>query len=167
MITRKPLAAWILIAILSVLITTTLHAQMNDMKTSSDHVMVLPGDIKWMDNPNPAFLPGMKMAVIDGDPGSSGPYTVRIMIPNGYKIMPHFHPTDENITVLKGNFMMGIGDKFDEKALTGMPEGGYMSMKTGTHHYAMAKGETVIQVHGMGPFKLTYVNPDDDPRNKK
>jgi quercetin dioxygenase-like cupin family protein len=109
----------------------------------------------------------MKMAVIDGDPSSNGDCTQRLMFPNGYKVMPHFHPADENITVLKGTFMMGIGDAFDEKALMGISEGGYMSMKKGTHHYAMAKGETVIQVHGAVPFILSYVNPNYDPRIKK
>jgi quercetin dioxygenase-like cupin family protein len=88
------------------------------------------------------------------------------MFPDGYKIMAHFHPTDENIIVLKGNFMMGVGDKFDERSLKPMPEGGFMSMKTGTHHYAMAKGETIIQLYALGPFVITYVNPDDDPRKK-
>jgi len=167
MIPKQPLAVWMLVCILSALITSAVQAQHTDMQTPADHVMVLPGDIKWMLDANPAFLPGMKMAVIDGNPSSAGPYTVRLMVPNGYKVMPHFHPTDENITVLKGNFMMGIGDKFNEKDLVGMPEGTYMSMKTGTRHYAMAKGETIIQVHGVGPFTLTYVNPEDDPRNKK
>jgi len=89
-----------------------------------------------------------------------------LMFPDGYKVMAHFHPTDENIVVLKGNFMMGIGDKFDEKSLKPMPEGGFMSMKAGTHHYAMAKGETIIQLYALGPFVITYVNPDDDPSKK-
>src|SRR5215471_12117482 len=143
--TKRQMAVWMLTCILSALVTPAVHAQ--DMKMATDHVLVLPGDIKWMENANPAFLPGMKMAVIDGNPSASGLYTVRLTMPDGYKIMPHFHPTDENITVLKGNFMMGIGDKFDEKALVTIPQGGYMSMKTGTHHYAMAKGETIVQVH--------------------
>ena len=157
--------AWMLVCVLSVLFTPAVHAQNPDM--NADHVLILPGDIKWKQDANPAFLPGMKMAVIDGDPSSNGPFTVRIMIPNSYKIMPHFHPADENITVLKGTFMMGTGDQFDEKALMAISEGGYMSMKKGIHHYAMAKGETLIQVHGVGPFTLTYVDPNDDPRNKK
>jgi quercetin dioxygenase-like cupin family protein len=162
----KTQMARMLVCVIGVLFTSAVHAQNTDM--NADHVLILPGDIKWMKDANPAFLPGMKMAVIDGNPASNGGlYTVRLMFPNGYKVMPHFHPADENITVLKGTFMMGIGDTFDEKALMPISEGGYMSMKKGTHHYAMAKGETVIQVHGIGPFILTYVNPGDDPRNKK
>jgi hypothetical protein len=152
--------------ILAVLFTSILHAQNSDMP--SDHVLILPGDIKWVKDANPAFLPGIKMAVLDGNPSSNGgQYTVRLMIPNGFKIMPHFHPADENITVLKGTFMMGMGDSFDEKALMSISENGYMSMKKGIHHYATAKGETIIQVNGVGPFLLTYVDPNDDPRNKK
>ena len=154
----------ILACILAVLFTSALHAQ--DMP--ADHVLILPGDIKWVKDANPAFLPGAKMVVLDGNPASNGgQYTVRLMMPNGFKIMPHFHPADENITVLKGTFMMGVGDTFDEKNLMSISEGGYMSMKKGTHHYAMAKGETIVQVNGVGPFILTYVNPNDDPRNKK
>jgi quercetin dioxygenase-like cupin family protein len=160
---RKQLfAVWMLTCILSATTITLVHAQMSNMP---DHVMVLPGDLKWGDAP-PTLPAGAKMAVLDGNPGGSGLFTIRLTMPDGYIVNAHFHPTDENILVLKGNFMMGIGDKFDEKGLKPMPEGGFMSMKAGTHHYAKCKGETVIQLYANAPFIITYVNPADDPSKK-
>lgn len=157
---KQLLAACMFTCIFSLTTVTLVQAQM-----PADHVMALPGELKWMDGP-PTLPAGCKMAVLDGNPGGTGLFTIRLMFPDGYKVMPHFHPTDENIIVLKGNFMMGIGDKFDEKSLKAMPAGGFMSMKTGTHHYAMAKGETIIQLYALGPFVINYVNPNDDPSKK-
>ena len=134
--------------------------------TMADHLLVLPANIKW--GAGPAHFPaGMQVAVIEGDPSSNGPYVIRAKFPKKYKIMPHFHPTDEHITVLEGTFSVGMGDKFDEAKLTKLPVGGYADMKTGNHHFAYSKKGCVIQVHGVGPFAITYVNPADDPRNKK
>ena len=131
-----------------------------------DHIMVSPDTIKWMDGP-PFFMPGMKLAVIEGDPSGTGMYTIRGKFPKKYKIMPHYHPTDEHVTVLKGKFYMGVGDKIDESKASALPEGGYANMMANTHHYAYTKKPCIVQVHGMGPFTITYINPADDPRNKK
>jgi len=81
-------------------------------------------------------------------------------------IPPHFHPAEEDVTVLQGAFWMGMGDKFDEGALKEMPAGAFHAIPKGVHHYGMAKGRTVIQLHGFGPWGITYVNPSDDPRKK-
>jgi hypothetical protein len=130
------------------------------------HVMIAPSDVKW--GPGPASLPpGAQMAVLDGDPAKAGmPFVIRAKLPDGYKVAPHWHPTDENVVVLSGTFVVGAGDKFDEKAMTSLPTGSFVRMPKLMHHSAMAKGETVIQVHGVGPFAVTYVNPTDDPRKK-
>ena len=135
-------------------------------KPAARHVMIAPADVKW--GPGPASLPpGAQMAVLDGDPGKAGmPFVIRAKLPDGYKIAPHWHPTDENVVVLSGTFVVGTGDKFDEKAMTSLPTGSFVRMPKLMHHSAMAKGETVIQVHGVGPFAVTYVNPKDDPRKK-
>lgn len=164
--TKQRIAAWILSGILSVTsaIITPAHAQMKDMP--ADHIMVMPGDIKWADAP-PSLPPGAKAAVIEGDPKAAGLFTMRIKIPANYKIMPHSHPADEHVTVIEGTFYMGLGEKFDEKAAREIPAGGFAVMKTGTRHYALSNKECVIQLHGMGPWGITYVNADDDPRNKK
>jgi len=106
---------------------------------------------------------GAKLAVLDGDPGKAGNYTVRIQMPDGYKIMPHWHPTTERVTVISGEFHAGMGDKLDENGAMTFPPAGYAVMPARMHHFAFAKGETVVQVSGMGPFTLVYVNATDDP----
>jgi len=134
---------------------------------AAKHVAIAPADIKW--GPGPASLPaGAQMAVLDGDPGKAGmPFVIRAKFPDGYKIAPHWHPTDENVAVMSGTFVVGLGDKFDEKSMTTLAAGGYAHMPKRMHHYASAKGETVIQVHGVGPFQVNYVNAADDPSKKK
>jgi quercetin dioxygenase-like cupin family protein len=130
------------------------------------HVMSTPKDLKWGDPP-PVFEKGAGFTVISGDPSKDGLYVVRLKMPAGYKIMPHFHPTDENVTVISGTFSLGSGDKFDEATLKALPAGSFGLLPAQMHHYAMAKTACVVQVHGMGPFALTYVNPADDPSMKK
>lgn len=130
-------------------------------------VAMSPSDIKW--GPAPATLPaGAQMAVLDGDPSKAGaPFVIRAKFPDGYRVAPHWHPTDENVAIMSGTFLVGMGDKFDEKSMTTLAAGGYAHMPKTMHHYAMAKGETVIQIHGVGPFAVNYVNPADDPSKKK
>jgi hypothetical protein len=131
-----------------------------------DHVMVRPDSLKW--GPAPPGLPkGALLAVVAGDPSKKGmPFVFRAKMPDGYKVAPHFHPGDENVTVLKGALLIGRGEKFDADKLETLPAGSFMRMPKGMRHYAAAKGETIIQVHGTGPFDITYVNPADDPRKK-
>jgi hypothetical protein len=129
------------------------------------HVMVRPDDVKW--GPAPPSLPaGAKLAIISGDPSKAGPYVIRAKLPDGYKIAPHWHPTDENVTVIEGTFMAGKGDKFNPDAAETLPTGSFVLMPREMRHFAWAKGETVIQVHGIGPFEINYVNAADDPRRK-
>jgi quercetin dioxygenase-like cupin family protein len=102
---------------------------------------------------------------LEGNPSKAGvPFTIRAKFPDGYKVPPHWHPTDERVTVLQGRLGMGLGEKFDPAAGRELPVGSYASMPTGTRHFAWAIGETVIQVSGTGPFEVNYVNPADDPR---
>ena len=134
-------------------------------KAEQAHTMITPNDLKW--GPAPPGLPsGAQIAVLSGDPSKAEPFTIRLKAPDGYKIMPHWHPTDENVTVLEGTFVMGVGEKFDESAAHAMPVGSFVRMPKGKRHYAMAKGEAVVQVHALGPFVINYVNPNDDPRKQ-
>lgn len=103
------------------------------------------------------------MAVLEGDPSKSEPFTVRLRMPNGYKIAPHTHPTTENVTVLSGTFLAGMGTRFDESTLQTFARDDFASIPAEAAHYAMARGETVVQVHAIGPFAMTYVNPADNP----
>jgi quercetin dioxygenase-like cupin family protein len=134
--------------------------------TSEQHVVLNPADLKWGDAP-PGLPPGAKLAVLAGDPNKKGLFTVRLQTPAGYKVPPHTHPTSEHITVISGTFSIGTGDKFDEPAGKEMGAGGYMVMPPGMKHYAWTPAEAIIQVQGMGPFVIKYVNPADDPRNAK
>jgi quercetin dioxygenase-like cupin family protein len=119
--------------------------------------------------PAPAvFPPGAEMAVVQGDPSIAGAiFTVRLRLPNGYVLPPHTHPTDEHVTVISGTFLVGLGDKVDKDAfLPPLRRGGFITAPAEAHHFAKAKGRTVVQVHAIGPFQLTYVDPADDPRPK-
>src|SRR5262245_2669005 len=120
------------------------------------HVMIAPGDLKWGDPP-PVFEKGASFTVLSGDPGQAGIFVVRLKMPAGYKIAPHWHPTDEHVTVLSGSFALGAGDSFDKAALKDLAPGGYALLPAQMHHYAFAKTDAVVQVHGMGPLPLTCV----------
>jgi hypothetical protein len=128
---------------------------------AAEHKVVAPNDIKWGDVP-PIFNKGAKMAVLLGDPSKDGMFIVRLKMPAGYKVMPHWHPTDENVTILSGGMAIGMGDKLDPK-IKPMPVGTFFSMPAKMHHFAVAAKESVVEVSGMGPFSLTYINPADDP----
>ena len=126
-------------------------------------VVVTPDATKW--GPAPAMLPaGAKLAVLDGDPTKPGLFTMRLSMPDGYRIPPHFHPVDEHVTVVSGKFQVGMGDSFDGAKLSTLPAGSFGMIPAGMRHFAQAKGATVLQLHGTGPWKLTYVNPADQPR---
>jgi len=134
-------------------------------KAEQSHAIITPNDLKW--GPAPPSLPsGAQIAVLSGDPSKAEPFTIRLKAPDGYKIMPHWHPTDENVTVLEGTFVMGVGEKFNEAAAHEMSVGSFVRMPKGTRHFAIAKGQTVVQVHAVGPFVINYVNPNDDPRKQ-
>ena len=143
----------------------SLRAVAREAKASKDRI-ITPDMIKFA--PGPPVLPaGFELAGLDGDMMKKGSqYTVRLRFPDGYKIPAHFHPGDEHVTVLEGSFWMGMGDLFDEASLKEMPTGSFHTIPKGVRHYAMAKGQTVIQLHGVGAWGITYVNPVDDPRKK-
>ena len=119
--------------------------------------------------PVPPFLnPGAQLAVLEGDPSaSSGDYTVRLKMPDGYRIAPHFHPLRENVTVISGTFKLGMGDEFEVHKMSAFTAGSFAFLDPNMHHYAMACGETVVQVHGLSPLQFNYINPSDDPSNHR
>jgi quercetin dioxygenase-like cupin family protein len=103
------------------------------------------------------------MAVLQGDPGQSGMFTVRLDFPAGLRLAPHFHPADEVVTVITGTFLVGMGDTLDVSKVITLPTGAFIIAPANGHHYAIARGHTVVQVSAMGPFAMTYVNPKDQP----
>jgi hypothetical protein len=129
------------------------------------HMVALPDDIKWGDAP-PVLPAGAQAAVLDGDPTKAAPFTIRLKVPDGYIVPPHWHSVEENVTVISGSFGLGLGDKVDKAKIRYLPPGSYIRLGREERHYAVAKGETVVQVHGIGPFDLHYVNPADDPTKK-
>jgi quercetin dioxygenase-like cupin family protein len=124
---------------------------------NSMHKIVRSGNLKWM-----PIIKGCEIAVIEGNLDSADqPFVARFHCSDGAKTPPHWHPTDENLTVLKGTFLVGTGESFDESKLQAMNFGSYMMMPKEMRHFGMAKGDLILQVHGIGPFKVNWVNPSE------
>ena len=132
---------------------------------AGDEVMLNKGDIKWGAAP-PSLPKGAKLAVLYGDPGKSGPYTLRLMAPAGYRIPPHLHSQAEHLTVVSGTLFLGMGDKVDKSHSHALGSGGYHYLPAKAHHYAFTKAATVVQVSGEGPFDIVYLNPADNPEKE-
>ncbi len=134
---------------------------------SSEKHTFTPDSIPY--GPPPAFIaPGAQLAVLEGNPGATtGDYTVRLKMPAGYRIAPHWHPLRENVTVLSGTLKVGMGDSFEESKMEAFPAGSFAFLDPNMHHYVMADGEVVVQVHGAAPLQFNYINPNDDPSRKK
>jgi len=127
-----------------------------------EHQVFTPAGIQWVDAPAP--LPaGAKRAILEGDPNKSGYFAMRLRLPDGYKIMPHWHPNVERVTVISGTLYIGEGDAFDESKGQKMPAGTYSTMLPQIHHFGWVQGETELQIATIGPWKIVYINPADDP----
>ena len=124
----------------------------------------LSEDVDW--RPFPAFPPSVRLAVVVGEPSEAAPYTIRVKVPHGVKLMPHRHPEDRVYTVISGVFYIGLGDRFDPSELHAYPPGSVIVLPGNTSHFHWAKdSEYVTQVAAIGPLGLEYVDPKDDPRN--
>jgi len=125
-----------------------------------------PDTIGWGAAP-PVVRAGAQFAVLEGDPtASGGDYTIRLKMPDGFRISPHWHPLRENVSIISGTFKVGMGDKFDVSKMKAFPAGSFAFLDPDMHHYAMASGETIVQVHGQSPLQFNYVHPADDPGRK-
>ena len=122
-----------------------------------------PDQIAWRDGP-PSLLPGAKMAILEGDPAKEGLFTMRLKLPDGFRVFPHWHPKTERLTVIQGIVNLGTGDRFDAAATQALGAGTYSSMPPKMTHFAWMKGETILQLSSMGPWEVIYLNPADDPR---
>lgn len=127
---------------------------------------VTPQTLKWSAGP-PSLPSGAQAAALEGDMSKPGQFTTRLRVPKGYRVMPHYHPNVEHVTVLSGTIKVGMGDSFDEHAAMALPAGGFIAIPKGHHHFAYFPEETTIQLHGIGPWEITYVNPNDDPRKAR
>jgi mannose-6-phosphate isomerase-like protein (cupin superfamily) len=155
---------WVLLAL--VLSGMAAREWMSTAKAAEAKHAFTPDGVQF--GPAPSFVePGAQLAVLEGNPmASSGDYTVRLKMPPGYKIAPHWHPKRENVTVISGTFKVGMGDKFDEGSMMTFPAGSFAFLDPEMHHYAMATDQVVVQIHGQAPVQFNYVNPSDDPGKK-
>jgi quercetin dioxygenase-like cupin family protein len=127
------------------------------------HTVVAADAVKWGPAP-PSLPPGAQAAVLMGHPAQPGPFVLRLKFPAGFKVPPHRHSKDELLTVISGRLGIGAGERADP-ALEPLPAGSFVHLPAGMAHYAQAAGgEAIVQINGVGPFDVTYVDPDDDPR---
>jgi hypothetical protein len=126
------------------------------------HVIVSPDALEWRDVPSmPA---GAKIAVLEGELAEEAPFTFRLKLPAGFRLAPHVHPAYERVTVLQGTLHFAHGEKFDAAATTPMPVGSFAVMSPGDPMFGYTEEETIIQLHGTGPWGIEYIDPADDPR---
>lgn len=150
------------LAALPVLLTVAWLGAPGAWADNGAHTMVTPAELPWKDVPS--LPPGAKIAVIEGPLNEAMPFTFRLKLPAKYRIAAHWHPSIEHVTVITGTFHMGAGDKLDVSKTMPLGAGSVAIMQPHTRHFAWTKDETIIQVHGVGPWRINYVNPADDPR---
>jgi len=130
------------------------------------HHTVVAGDaVKWGPAP-PSVPPGAEAAVLLGSPAKEGPFVLRLKLPAGFIVPPHRHSKDEVVTVISGRFVISAGEKVDQASMKALPAGSFFHLPAGMAHYAWAESESVVQINGMGPFDVVYIDPKDDPRKK-
>jgi len=134
-------------------------------KGPKQHLIYVPGEIEWKKGPA-SLEPGAEFAVLEGNPGKPGVFTMQIRMPDGFRISPHTHPNVERVTVLSGTFHLGSGKEFDKNATKPLKAGSYTSMPPEMPHYVIAEGETVVQLTSVGPWEINYIRTEDDPREK-
>jgi len=124
---------------------------------------VTPSEMTWSAQGGLA-LAGMEEVSLVGNPSKPGPYTLRLKFPAGYKLAPHAHPDDREVTILSGTWYMGYGEQFDKEALKALPAGSFYTEPANVAHFIEVKEPVVIQVRGTGPSRRTFVNPADNPK---
>jgi quercetin dioxygenase-like cupin family protein len=160
----KTIVDLVIVIVLAVVLD---QARLSAEEMQSGDMRLYPATtIEW--KAGPAALPsGAKMAVLEGDPTKEGPFVLRFQFPNGYHIPPHTHPKTERVTVISGVLYLATGETLDRSSATKLPAGSFGYWPAGVKHTAWSEGETIIQLHGIGPWQINYVNPTDDPRNAK
>lgn len=156
--------------LLTLLLPGTLQAQ-DDLPSPlvdegpEQQLLYSPETVEWQAAPA-SLEPGAEVAVLEGNPSEAGVFTMRIKMPDAFSISPHWHPGVERVTVMSGQFHLGTGDELNRAAAEPLASGSYTSIPPETRHYAIAEGETVIQLTSVGPWEVNYVNPADDPRTR-
>jgi quercetin dioxygenase-like cupin family protein len=156
---RRTVRTWLLIA------GAVLAMPLSAGAAGPDHTLVSPGEIEWAAGP-PSIPKGAKAAVLYGKPGEEGLFALRLWLPAGYHLPPHTHPKPEVVTVISGEFRIGMGRESDRNNVRALAPGSFFAFPPGMVHYAYTDVETVIQLNSTGPWSLDYVNPADDPRRR-
>ncbi len=146
-----------------------IHAQ--ETKThgataTGEGIIYEAAEVEWKNGPA-SFEAGSQFAVLEGDPSKDGYFNMRLKLPDGFRIAPHWHPQFERVTVISGTFLLGHGDSGDRNATQRLEAGSYFSMPPEMIHYAITEGETIVQLATMGPWNIIYVKDEDDPRKRK
>ena len=155
-----------LVAMISVSLgAAALLGALPQVEASNEHHIVVPTDaVKW--GPAPSLPRGAEAAVLLGNPAEEGPFVLRLKFPAGFTVPPHSHSKDELVTVISGSFAVGTGEKLNRASATPLPQASFVHLPAGMPHYAWADDETIVQINGVGPFDVTYVDPKDDPRQQ-
>ena len=154
---RKIRLGSVCVALIGIAAVATAAYSQEKKEGAEAHKIVHFGDLKWT-----PIIKGCDLAPVSGDSNAEGaPFVLRIRCADGIKLPAHWHPTDEHLTVLKGTFLVGMGESFDEAKLQTMNVGNFLTMPKEMRHFGLCKGETIVQVHGAGPFKVNWVNPSE------
>ncbi len=156
---RKIRLGTVCVALIGIAAVATAVYSQEKKEGAEAHKIVHFGDLKWT-----PIMKGCDLAPVSGDSNAEGaPFVLRIRCADGIRVPAHWHPTDEHLTVLKGTFLVGMGESFDEAKLQAMNVGNFLTMPKEMRHFGLCKGETILQVHGAGPFKVNWVNPSEVP----
>ena len=123
-----------------------------------------PSGQPWLSAPD-ILIPGSLLAVVSGNPAEPGRSVIQIYMPDGYRMPPHLHPTDEHVKVLSGALLIGVGKKLDAKRTMKLVPGDSGTAPTGAAHYSIASGPTILEVSFEGPYTVTYLNAYEAPRS--
>ena len=121
-----------------------------------------PEQLKWEPNPR---VPGLGVARIISKGTKPGPYVYRVRFPKGRVVQAHSHPDDRTYTVLSGTWYVGWGERFDESKLMALKPGSFYTEPAGVPHFVSTPdGEAIVQITGVGPTTVHYVDPMHAPK---
>ncbi|MEO7411020.1 MAG: cupin domain-containing protein [Sphingomicrobium sp.] len=135
------------------------------MAGSAVHAKPTHHALKWSDGP-PSLPSGVKMAVVSGDPGKKGNFTIQLKMPANYAVPPHSHPTDEVLKIVSGKVHYGMSGTMDMAGAKTLVAGQSVKQRAKMNHWVHAPAPATVQVSGTGPFQINYVDPKDDPQTK-
>jgi quercetin dioxygenase-like cupin family protein len=119
-------------------------------------LQVQPESIEWRTG-NPSLPAGTQIAVLEGDPKAAGLFTIRLKVPAGARLAPHWHPREERVTVLSGLVLVGFGDAIDEAAARRFGGGAFYVNPPRSHHFVLFPQDSLVQITGVGPWEVHFL----------